>query len=145
MAAWNADPRDNEAAFDGEGWFRTGDIGTVSADGIVTITDRKKDLIIRGGENIYPAELEGALHEHPAVADAAVVGVPDEVYGENVVAFVVVKPGAELSEAEAIEHVCKYVARFKTPSRVHFVPSLPKSSIGKILRRVLREKAIEAG
>jgi long-chain acyl-CoA synthetase len=75
------------------------------------------------------------------VAEAAVVGVPDEVYGENVVAFVVAKSGAEVSESEVIEHVCRKVARFKAPSRVHFLPALPKSNIGKILRRVLREKA----
>ena len=98
-------------------------------------------MIIRGGENIFPAELEAVLHEHPAVAEAAVVGVPDAVYGENVVAFVVVKPGAQVTEAEVIEHVCQHVARFKAPSRVHFLPALPKSNIGKILRRVLREQA----
>jgi acyl-CoA synthetase (AMP-forming)/AMP-acid ligase II len=100
-------------------------------------------MIIRGGENIYPAELEGALHLHPAVAEAAVVGVPDTVYGENVIAFVVAKQGASPSGEELIEHVCTQVARFKAPSRVHFVQALPKSNIGKILRRVLREKAVE--
>ncbi|MEX0678063.1 MAG: AMP-binding protein [Pirellulales bacterium] len=125
------------------GWLHTGDIGYLDEDGFLFVVDRKKDLIIRGGENIYPAELEAVLHEHPAVAEAAVVGVPDPVYGENVVAFIVVKPGAKLSEPEVIEHVCGQVARFKAPTRVHFVPSLPKSSIGKILRRVLRERAAE--
>ena len=111
-------------------------------DGYLFVVDRKKDMIIRGGENIFPAELEAVLHEHPAVAEAAVVGVPDPVYGENVVAFVVAKPGAELSETEVIEHVCRQVARFKAPSQVHFLSALPKSNIGKILRRVLREKAV---
>jgi long-chain acyl-CoA synthetase len=144
MQGYHNRPEDTAQILRG-GWLHTGDVGYLDEDGFLYVVDRKKDLIIRGGENIYPAELEGALHEHPAVADAAVVGIPDEVYGENVVAFVVVKPGAELCEADAIEHVCRYVARFKAPSRVHFVPSLPKSSIGKILRRVLREKAIEAG
>jgi long-chain acyl-CoA synthetase len=100
-------------------------------------------MIIRGGENIYPAELEAVLHEHPAVAEAAIVGVPDEVYGENVVAFVVVAPGQNLTEKDVIEHTCKSVARFKAPSRVHFEQMLPKSNIGKILRRVLRDKACE--
>ena len=90
-------------------------------------------MIIRGGENIYPAELEAVLHEHPAVAEAAVVGVPDDVYGENVVAFVVSKPGAAVSEMEVVEHVCRHLAKFKSPSRVHFLAALPKSNIGKIL------------
>jgi len=123
-------------------WLHTGDVGYLDNDGYLFVVDRKKDMIIRGGENIFPAELEAILHEHPAVAEAAVVGVPDSVYGENVVAFVVVKAGAELSETQVIEHVCGQVARFKAPSQVHFLSVLPKSSIGKILRRVLRENAV---
>ena len=124
-----------------DGWLHTGDVGYLDNEGFLFVVDRKKDMIIRGGENIYPAELEAVLHEHPAVAEAAVVGVPDEVYGENVVAFVVAKPGAEVSETQVIEHVCHHVARFKAPSHVHFLSALPKSNIGKILRRLLREKA----
>jgi long-chain acyl-CoA synthetase len=126
-----------------DGWLHTGDIGYLDADGFLFVVDRKKDMIIRGGENIFPAELEAVLHEHPAVAEAAVVGVPDEVYGENVVAFVVVAPGKSLSEKEVIEHACRHVAKFKAPTRVHFESMLPKSNIGKILRRVLRDKACE--
>ena len=124
-----------------KGWLHTGDIGYLDDDGFLFVVDRKKDMIIRGGENIFPAELEAVLHEHPSVAEAAVVGVPDEVYGENVVAFVVVCAGATLVEQEVIDHVCASVARFKAPTRVHFIPALPKSNIGKILRRVLREQA----
>ena len=123
------------------GWLHTGDIGYLDDDGFLFVVDRKKDMIIRGGENIFPAELEAVLHQHPALAEAAVVGVPDAVYGENVVAFVVAKPGATVTETEVIAHVCQQVARFKAPTRVHFLPALPKSNIGKILRRVLREKA----
>ena len=123
------------------GWLHTGDVGYLDEDGYLFVVDRKKDMIIRGGENIYPAELEAVLHEHSAVAEAAVVGVPDEVYGENVVAFVVAAPGAKLSESEVIDHVCQHVAKFKAPTKVHFAESLPKSNIGKILRRLLREKA----
>jgi acyl-CoA synthetase (AMP-forming)/AMP-acid ligase II len=108
------------------------------------VVDRKKDMIIRGGENIYPAELEAVLHEHPGVAEAAVVGVPDPIYGENVIAFCVARPNAQPTEAELIEHVAGQVARFKAPARVHFLPALPKSPIGKILRRVLRDKAAES-
>ncbi len=126
-----------------DGWLHTGDVGYLDDDGYLFVVDRKKDMIIRGGENIYPAELEAVLHEHPSVAEAAVVGVPDDVYGENVVAFVVSKPGAPVSEQEVVEHVCRHVAKFKAPSQVHFLPALPKSSIGKILRRVLRDKAQE--
>ncbi len=125
------------------GWLHTGDIGYLDDDDYLFVVDRKKDMIIRGGENIYPAELEAVLHEHPAVAEAAVVGVPDEMYGENVVAFVVVAPGKQISESEVIEHVCRSIAKFKAPTKVHFEESLPKSNIGKILRRVLRDKAAE--
>ncbi len=126
------------------GWLHTGDIGYLDDDGFLFVVDRKKDMIIRGGENIFPAELEAVLHEHPAVAEAAVVGVPDEIYGENVVAFVVVAPGQTLTEQEVIDHACRHVAKFKAPTRVHFETMLPKSNIGKILRRVLREKACES-
>lgn len=140
MAGYHNHPEATAEATRG-GWLHTGDVGYLDADGFVYVVDRKKDMIIRGGENIYPAELEAVLHQHACVAEAAVVGVPDEVYGENVVAFVVVKPGAETCESVLIEHVCCHVARFKAPSRVEFLPALPKSNIGKILRRVLRDKA----
>ncbi len=123
------------------GWLHTGDIGYLDDDGHLFVVDRKKDMIIRGGENIFPAELEAVLHLHPAIAEAAVVGVPDPVYGENVVAFVVARQGTAVSESEVIEHVCLHVARFKAPTQVRFVAALPKSNIGKILRRVLREQA----
>jgi long-chain acyl-CoA synthetase len=123
------------------GWLHTGDIGYLDHDGHLYVVDRKKDMIIRGGENIFPAELEAVLHLHPAIAEAAVVGVPDPVYGENVVAFVVAKQACAVSESEVIEHVCRQVARFKAPSQVRFVAALPKSNIGKILRRVLRDQA----
>jgi long-chain acyl-CoA synthetase len=140
MRGYHNRPEESEQILRG-GWLHTGDVGYLDPDGYLFVVDRKKDMIIRGGENIYPAELEAVLHEHPAVAEAAVIGVPDEVYGENVVAFVVVKPGAQVSAAEVIDHVCRQVAPFKAPSQVYFLPGLPKSNLGKILRRVLREKA----
>ena len=140
MQGYHNHPAESEQILRG-GWLHTGDVGYLDDDGFLFVVDRKKDMIIRGGENIYPAELEAVLHGHPAVAEAAVVGVPDSLYGENVVAFVVTKTGAKLSETEVIEHVCRQVARFKAPSQVYFLTALPKSSIGKILRRVLREKA----
>lgn len=142
MQGYHSRPDETAQALRG-GWLHTGDVGYLDADGYLFVVDRKKDMIIRGGENIYPAELEAVLHEHPSVAEAAVVGVPDEVYGENVVAFVVSKQGAAVTEGEVVEHVCRHVARFKAPSQVHFLPALPKSNIGKILRRVLRDKAQE--
>lgn len=132
---------DETAEILGGGWLHTGDIGYLDDDGHLFVVDRKKDMIIRGGENIFPAELEAVLHLHPAIAEAAVVGVPDPIYGENVVAFVVTRQGSAVSESEVIEHVCQQVARFKAPSQVRFVAALPKSNIGKILRRVLREQA----
>lgn len=125
-----------------DGWLHTGDVGHVDEEGFLFIVDRKKDMIIRGGENIYPAELEGVLYEHSAVAEAAVVGVPDDVYGEAVVAIVVLKPGDEASEAELISFVRERTTPFKAPAKVLFrQEELPKSGVGKILRRVLRDEA----
>ncbi len=124
-----------------DGWLHSGDVGYLDEDGFLFIVDRQKDMIIRGGENIYPAELEDILYEHPAVAEAAVVGVPDDVYGEGVVAYAVLGPGQEASEAELISFVKEKTSPFKAPQRVHFLSELPKSGVGKILRRELRERA----
>jgi long-chain acyl-CoA synthetase len=123
------------------GWLHTGDVGYLDDDGFLYIVDRKKDMIIRGGENIYPAEVEDVLYQHPAVAEAAVVGVPDEVYGEGVVAFVALKGGAEASESELISFVKERAMPFKAPQKVSFVDALPKSGVGKVLRRELRDQA----
>lgn len=123
------------------GWLHTGDVGYLDDDGFLYIVDREKDMIIRGGENIYPAELESILYEHPAVAEAAVVGVPDDVYGEGVVAYVVLGPAQEADEAELITFVKGRTSSFKAPQKVSFLSELPKSGVGKILRRELRELA----
>jgi len=133
------DPASTREAFS-EGWFRTGDIGYVDEDGYVYITDRKKDLILKGGENISPREIEEAIYLHPAVAEAAVVGVPDRVFGENICALIQVRPGAELSEDEIKDHVCRLLTRFKVPSRVVFHQGLPKTSSGKINKVAIREQ-----
>jgi long-chain acyl-CoA synthetase len=125
------------------GWLHTGDVGYVDDDGFLYVVDRLKDMIIRGGENIYPAEIEDILYGYDGVADAAVIGTPDPVYGENVVAFVVAAPGAELTEQAVIAHVKTRTAGYRVPSKIHFVESLPKSLVGKILRRELREQAAE--
>jgi len=120
------------------GWLHTGDVGRLDTDHFLYVVERKKDLIIRGGFNIYPREVEEILYAHPAVAEAAVVGMPDPVMGEEVLAFVVRKPGAE-AEADAIIAFCQErLAKYKCPRRVRFVPSLPKTPVGKILRKALR-------
>jgi acyl-CoA synthetase (AMP-forming)/AMP-acid ligase II len=121
------------------GWLYTRDMGYLDEGGYLFLTDRKSDMIISGGFNIYPTEVENALMEHKAVFEAAAVGVPDEVWGEAVKAVVVLKPGAKATEAELIEHCKERLASFKKPKSVDIVESLPKSPVGKILRRVVRE------
>jgi long-chain acyl-CoA synthetase len=120
------------------GWFHTGDIGTIDADGYVTIVDRKKDMIIRGGFNVYPREIEEVLLTHPAVVLAAVVGVPDERLGEEVKAFIVCRDGAEVTEADLIDWSREQMAAYKYPRAIEFRASLPVSATGKILKRELR-------
>ena len=119
------------------GWFRTGDIGYRDADGFFYIADRKSDMIIRGGENIYPREIDDLLFTHPAIASAAVIGVADDLYGEEVAAFVVVKDGSKLSADELIEFCKTHLADFKCPKSVHFIDDIPKGPTGKLLKREL--------
>jgi long-chain acyl-CoA synthetase len=118
-----------------DGWFHTGDIARRDGDGCYYIVDRKKDLIIRGGYNVYPREVEEVLYEHPAVAEAAVIGIPHESLGEEVAAAVALKPGASATPEELREHVKKQVAGYKYPRRVWLVDALPKGPTGKILKR----------
>ncbi|HEY7977660.1 MAG TPA: fatty acid--CoA ligase [Rhizomicrobium sp.] len=124
---------------DKDGWLRTGDAGYVDEDGYVYIHDRVKDMIISGGENVYPAEVESAIYGHPDVADVAVIGVPDEKWGEAVKAVVVKKPGREPKPDDIIAYARERIAGFKTPKSVDFVEALPRNPSGKILRRELRE------
>jgi long-chain acyl-CoA synthetase len=120
------------------GWLHTGDMGRLDADNFLFIVERKKDLIIRGGFNIYPREVEDVLYAHPAIAEAAVVGMPDSMMGEEVLAFVVLKPGAA-ADAAAIVAFCRArLATYKCPKQVRFIEALPKTPIGKILRKELR-------
>jgi long-chain acyl-CoA synthetase len=119
------------------GWFHTGDIGYRDADDYLYIADRKSDMIIRGGENIYPREIDELLYAHPAVASAAAVGVPDELYGEEVAAFVVLKEGHQASAVELIEFCRARLADFKCPKTVRFLDELPKGPTGKLLKREL--------
>ena len=126
----------NETAFR-NGWFHTGDIGYRDADGFYYIVDRKSDMIIRGGENIYPREIDEVLYQHPDVAAAAAVGVKDELYGEEVAAVVVLKPGANTTAQEVIDYCKSRLADFKCPKTVHFVEDIPKGPTGKLLKREL--------
>jgi acyl-CoA synthetase (AMP-forming)/AMP-acid ligase II len=121
------------------GWFRTGDAGYFDGDGYLYIHDRVKDMIVSGGENIYPAEVENAIFGHPAVADVAVIGVPDDKWGEAVKAIVVKKPGVAATAADIIGYARDRVAGYKLPKSVDFVVALPRNPTGKVLRRELRE------
>ena len=122
-----------------DGWFYSGDAGFLDAEGYVFIHDRVKDMIVSGGENVYPAEVENALFAHPQIADVAVIGVPDEKWGEAVKACVVPEPGAELSPDEIIAFARERIAGYKLPKSVDFVEALPRNPSGKILRRELRD------
>ncbi|MDO5710263.1 MAG: long-chain fatty acid--CoA ligase [Micrococcales bacterium] len=133
---WNRPAATAEAIRDG--WFYSGDLGRIDEDGYFSIVDRTKDLIIRGGFNVYPREIEEVLYEHPAVAEAAVVGVPDERHGEDIRAYVVLKPEARATPQEIKEFTKERVAAYKYPRTVRIIDALPKGATGKILKRELR-------
>jgi fatty-acyl-CoA synthase len=139
MKGYYRDPDATAAAFRG-GWFHTGDAAVIHADGYVEIRDRFKDVIISGGENISSIELEGVLLTHPAVMEAAVVGMPHEKWGETPVAYIVLRGGAETSEAVLRDYCRERVARFKVPTAVCFLSELPKTATGKIQKYVLRKR-----
>jgi long-chain acyl-CoA synthetase len=138
MAGYWAKPDETAATVDAEGWLRTGDAGYFDAEGYLYLHDRIKDMIVSGGENIYPAEVENVLLFHPDVVDAAVIGVPDVRWGETVKAIVVLAPGAALDEAGVIGHCRENLAHYKCPTSVETVDALPRNPSGKILKRELR-------
>ncbi len=138
---WNRPEATEEAVVDN--WFHTGDAGYFDEEGYLYIHDRVKDMIVSGGENIYPAEVENALFGHPAVADAAVIGIPDDKWGEAVKGIVVLKPDVEATEADIIAYVRENIATYKTPKSIDFIEALPRNPSGKILRRELREPCWE--
>jgi fatty-acyl-CoA synthase len=121
------------------GWLRSGDVGTTDEDGYVSVVDRIKDVIISGGENIYPAEVENALLSHPAVADCGVIGIPDGRWGEVGRAVVVLRGGENASESDILDFLDGRLARYKIPKSVHFTSGLPRTATGKILKKQLRE------
>jgi len=122
------------------GWLHTGDLGRMDEEGYVYIVDRKKDMIVSGGENIYPREIEELLYRHPKIHDVAVIGIPDPLWGESVKACVVLRAGETMEEEEVIEYCKKHLASYKKPKSVEFVESLPRNPSGKVLKTVLRER-----
>jgi malonyl-CoA/methylmalonyl-CoA synthetase len=131
----------------GEPWFKTGDVGKVDASGVVTIVGRSKDLIITGGYNVYPAEIEGYLNDMPGVAESAVIGVPHADFGEAVLAVVVARAGAAPDAAAMVSALKARIANFKVPKRVFVVTELPRNAMGKVLKNLLRDehKALFSG
>ena len=124
-------------------WLHSGDIAVIDEDGYFQIVDRKKDMIICGGYNVYPRNVEEVLYQHPAVQEAGVVGMLDEYRGETVVAFVVLKEGMSATEQEIIAHCQENLAKYKVPARVIFKSSLPMTAVGKVLRRELVKSLTE--
>ena len=122
-----------------DGWLHTGDAGYFDEEKFLYIYDRVKDMVISGGENIYPAEVESALYGHPAIADVAIIGVPDERWGEAIKAVVVKKAGEEVTEGELIAYARERIAHYKCPKSVDFIDELPRNPTGKILKRELRK------
>jgi long-chain acyl-CoA synthetase len=141
---WNRPDATEESIKDG--WFHTGDMGTVDEDGYFSIVDRKKEMIIRGGYNVYPREIEEVLYEHPAIQEAAVIGVPDESMGEEVAAAIVLKSGEDVDEDTIKDYVKAEVANYKYPRKIWFADELPKTATGKILKREIEvPETIQAG
>lgn len=143
LGYWNRPDETAETFRDG--WLYTGDIGVMDEDGYLTIVDRKKDMVIAGGYNIYPREIDEVLYQHPKVQEACAVGVPDAYRGETIKAFVVLKPGETATADEIVAWCRQHLAAYKAPRLVEFVPDLPKSAIGKVLRRVLAQQEREKG
>nr|WP_242404719.1 AMP-binding protein [Novosphingobium sp. MBES04] len=138
LGYWHAADKTAQV-LDGEGWLKTGDAGYLDEDGYLYICDRFKDMICTGAENVYPAEVENAIYGHPAIAEVAVIGVPDARWGEAVKAVVVLKPGAEAQEADVLAFARTRIGGHKVPKSVDFVDSLPRTPSGKVMRRKLRD------
>ena len=137
----NQDELTNEVLADG--WFRTGDLGYLDDDGYLYLKDRKQDMIVTGGENVYSSEVEAVLNRHPDVLEVAVIGIPDEIYGEKVIGLATAKTGSNLTQAELISFCKDKIGGYKIPKEMHIVDNLPKSALGKILKTVLRSRYAE--
>ena len=141
LGYWN-DPERTAEAVDRAGWMHTGDLATLDADGYCNIVGRIKDMVIRGGENVYPREIEEFLYRHPKVADVQVIGVPDEKYGEELCAWIKLKPG-EQANADEIRAFCRgQIAHYKVPRYVQFVDAFPMTVTGKVQKFLMREETI---
>ena len=143
MKGYYKNPEATAKAIDKDGWLHSGDLAVRTKDGFYKITGRIKDMIIRGGENIYPREIENFLYDMPQVEMVEVVGIPDEKYGEIVGAFIKLKDGKQLCESEVQEYCRGKIARYKIPKHVFFVDDYPKTASGKIMKYKLREMAVE--
>ncbi len=141
---WNR-PDATAEAIDEHGWFHSGDLGYLDEDGFLFVVDRVKDMVISGGENVYPAEVESVLYDHPKITEVAVIGLPDEKWGEAVVAVVVLNEGDELALDELRDFAGERLAKYKLPTRLHQVPVLPRNPAGKVLKFELREQFLDAG
>lgn len=139
MKEYYKNPEATAEAFEG-GWFHSGDLVKMDDEGFVYIIDRKKDMIISGGENIYPAEIEEILYTHEDILECAVIGVPDKDWGENVKAYIVLKPGKQLETSDIINYCTKRLASYKKPKEVEFIEQLPRNAAGKVLKQVLRKQ-----
>jgi fatty-acyl-CoA synthase len=142
MAGYWGRPHDTEATLV-DGWLRTGDIGVADDEGYIEIRDRTKDMIISGGENIYPAEVEDALYRHPAVAECAVIGVPDDKWGEVGRAIVVLRDGMSVEPEDLLVFLAGRIARYKIPKSVAFTGTLPRTASGKVIKKDLRTRFAE--
>jgi fatty-acyl-CoA synthase len=143
MRGYWDDPAATEAAIDAEGWMHTGDIGTLDGQGYLNIVGRIKDMVIRGGENVYPREVEEILYQHPAIAGAQVIGVPDARFGEELMAWIVLRDAAEIT-ADDVRAFCRArLSHYKVPRYVKFTASYPQTVTGKVQKFRLREMAIE--
>ena len=139
MKGFLGKPEETSQVITDDGWFRTGDMGRVDADGFVYVEDRLKDMIISGGENIYSPEVERVLAEHPAVMEVAIIGVPDDTWGETVKAVVSLNEGTSATEEELIAHCQEHLANVQVPPSVDIIDALPRNPTGKILKRDLRK------
>ncbi|MFM1566760.1 MAG: AMP-binding enzyme, partial [SAR86 cluster bacterium] len=137
---WN-NPEATEDSFEDD-WLKTGDAARFDDEGFVYIVDRWKDMYISGGENVYPAEVENVIYQLPQIAEAAVIGVPDERWGETGKVFISLKEGQKIDEKDIIEHCLKNLAKFKVPQSIVFVDLLPRNATGKVLKRELREEVV---
>ena len=134
-------PEATRGTVDAEGWLHSGDLACRDANGNYRITGRLKDMIIRGGENIYPKEIEEFIYTHPKVQDVQVIGVPDKKYGEEAMACIILKEGEEMTEAEMDGYIRSHMARHKVPKYIDFVASFPMNAAGKVLKYKMREEA----